>query len=56
VVLGTLVILVIWWLVSVRHWFKGPHTQGSAEELRAIEKSVGETITVNVEDLATSGE
>jgi len=56
VVLGTLAILVIWWLVSVRHWFKGPLVQGSAAELSAIEKSVGETITVDVEDLATSGE
>jgi amino acid transporter len=52
VVLGTLVILVIWWFVSVRHWFKGPHTQGSAAELRAIEESVGETIAVDVEGAA----
>ncbi len=46
VVLGTLIILVIWWSVSVRHWFKGPHLQGSAAELSAIEKSVGETTLI----------
>jgi len=27
----------IYWLVSARHWFKGPKVQGSAEELAAIE-------------------
>jgi len=27
----------IWWLVSARHWFKGPKVQGSPEELAAIE-------------------
>src|SRR5262249_16272712 len=42
VVLGTLVILVIWWLVSIRYWFKGPHVQGTDDELRAIERRVGE--------------
>jgi amino acid transporter len=47
VVLGTLVILVVWWMVSVRHWFKGPHVQGSAAELSEIEKSVGETTVVD---------
>jgi amino acid transporter len=46
VVLGTLVILIIWWSVSVRHWFKGPHLQGSATELAEIEKSVGETTII----------
>jgi hypothetical protein len=43
VVLGTSIILVIWWFVSVRHWFKGPHIQGSAAELSEIERQVGET-------------
>ena len=47
VVIGTCVILVIWWMVSVRHWFKGPHVQGSAAELSAIERSVGETTLVD---------
>lgn len=47
VVLGTLIILVIWWSVSVRHWFKGPHIQGSEAELSEIEKSVGETTLVD---------
>jgi len=37
--------------------FKGPHIQGSADELSAIEKSIGETIIVDVEDVvATTGE
>lgn len=31
----------IWWLVSARHWFKGPKVQGSAEELAAIERELG---------------
>ncbi|HEX7735935.1 MAG TPA: amino acid permease [Ktedonobacteraceae bacterium] len=46
VVLGALIILVVWWLVSARYWFKGPHIQGSAEELARIERSVGETVLV----------
>ena len=48
-VLGALIILVVWWLVSARHWFKGPHIQGSAAELAAIEQGVGETVIVDVE-------
>jgi amino acid permease (GABA permease) len=27
----------VYWLVSARHWFKGPKVQGTAEELAAIE-------------------
>ncbi len=30
----------IWWLVSARHWFKGPKVQGSADELAAIEREL----------------
>ncbi len=30
----------IYWLVSARHWFKGPKIQGSAEELAAIEREL----------------
>lgn len=52
VVLGTLIILVVWWMVSVRHWFRGPQVQGSASELSAIERSVGETVVVDVEGAA----
>ncbi|MBA2283921.1 MAG: amino acid permease [Ktedonobacteraceae bacterium] len=55
VVLGTLVILTVWWLVSVRHWFKGPQAQGSATQLAAIEHSVGETVVVNDEGVAGDG-
>ena len=52
VVLGTLIILVVWWMVSVRHWFKGPHVQGSASELTAIERGFGETTVTDVEGAA----
>lgn len=45
-VLGTLLIVGIWWLVSARYWFKGPVIQGSEAELAAIERSVGETHVV----------
>ena len=27
----------LWWVVSAKHWFKGPRVQGSPEELAAIE-------------------
>jgi amino acid permease (GABA permease) len=30
----------IYWLVSARHWFKGPKVQGSPEELAAIEREL----------------
>ncbi len=53
-VLGVLVIVTVWWLVSARKWFKGPIIQGSEAELEAIEKSVGET--VHVEGVAGGGE
>ena len=53
VVLGVLVIVTVWWLVSARFWFKGPIIQGSEAELEAIEKSVGET--VSVEGIAGGG-
>jgi amino acid transporter len=45
-VLGTLLIVGIWWLVSARFWFKGPIIQGSEAELEQIERSVGETVIV----------
>ncbi|HYT34298.1 MAG TPA: amino acid permease, partial [Ktedonobacteraceae bacterium] len=35
-VLGVIIIVTIWWLVSARFWFKGPIIQGSADELSAI--------------------
>ncbi len=43
VVLGTFIIITIWWLVSARKWFKGPIIQGTEAELEAIEHAVGET-------------
>jgi hypothetical protein len=54
VVLGVIVLVTIWWLASARFWFKGPIIQGSEAELEAIEKSVGET--VSVEGMAAGGE
>lgn len=49
VVLGTLLLITIWWLASARKWFKGPVIQGTAEELNTIERSVGEHIIVETE-------
>src|SRR5438477_148688 len=46
VVLGTLLIITIWWFASARNWFRGPVIQGSEAELEAIEESVGETVHV----------
>ncbi len=46
VVLGTFLIIGIWWLAGARVWFKGPIIQGSAEDLAAIERSIGETHVV----------
>jgi amino acid transporter len=36
-------LLTIWYLVSVRHWFKGPVIQGDEQQLEAIEAEYGET-------------
>jgi amino acid transporter len=36
-VLGTLVLVGGWWMVSARNWFKGPVAQGTEEELARIE-------------------
>jgi amino acid transporter len=37
-VLGTLLLVGGWWLLSARNWFKGPVAQGTAEELAQIEE------------------
>ncbi|MDX6505202.1 MAG: hypothetical protein QOE29_2327, partial [Gaiellaceae bacterium] len=42
-VLGTLVLVGGWWLLSAHKWFKGPVAQGSAEDLARIEASYGES-------------
>ena len=52
VVLGVIVLVTVWWLVSARHWFKGPVVQGTEAELKAIEESVGETVHAEVEGAA----
>jgi amino acid transporter len=41
-VVGTLVLVTAWWLVSARKWFKGPIAQGSEDELARIEEQYGE--------------
>jgi amino acid permease (GABA permease) len=49
---AVLVVLIgtgVWWLLSARHWFKGPRVQGTTEELAAIEHELGEIGTVTKE-------
>ena len=41
-VLGTLLLVGGWWLLSARRWFKGPVAQGSEDELERIESGFGE--------------
>src|SRR5438034_3965149 len=52
VVLGVIVLVTVWWLVSACNWFKGPVVQGTEAELKAIEESVGETVHAEVEGAA----
>ena len=40
VVLGSLILLTIWWLVSVRKWFKGPISQGDEAALERREAEI----------------
>jgi len=40
VVLGSLILLTIWWLVSVRKWFKGPIIQGDEATLQRMEAEI----------------
>ena len=56
IVVGTFVIITVWWLVSARFWFKGPVIQGSAAELNAIERNLGETAVVDIEGASGGGE
>ena len=41
-VLGTLLLVGGWWILSANKWFKGPVMQGSEEELARIEERFGE--------------
>jgi amino acid transporter len=54
-VLGTFLIITIWWLVSARHWFKGPVIQGDEKGLEAIEAEFGETHGVEAAAEAAGG-
>ena len=56
VVVGTFLIITIWWLVSARVWFKGPIIQGTESELGAIERQVGETVVIEGAAGAGGGE
>jgi amino acid transporter len=40
VVFGSIFLLTVWWLVSVRKWFKGPIVQGNEAQLEAIEAEI----------------
>jgi amino acid transporter len=40
VVLGSLILLTIWWFASVRKWFKGPRIQGDEAALEKIEAEI----------------
>ena len=39
-IIGSGILLGIYWMVSARKWFKGPKVQGTPEELRAIEREL----------------
>ena len=45
-VLGTFLLVGVWWLVSAHKWFKGPIAQGSEEELARIESKYDEPAVV----------
>lgn len=40
---GLTALLGVWYLVSVRHWFKGPRAIGTVDELERIEKELEKT-------------
>jgi len=41
-VIGTMLLVGGWWVISAHKWFKGPVAQGSEEELARIEERYGE--------------
>jgi hypothetical protein len=43
-VIGTMVLVGGWWLLSANKWFKGPVVQGTPEELAQIEAQYGERV------------
>jgi amino acid transporter len=47
-VLGTFLLVGVWWLVSARKWFKGPIAQGTEEELARIETEFQPALGVDV--------
>ena len=44
IIIGSAVLLGIWWMVSAKNWFKGPQVQGTPEELAAIERELSEFV------------
>jgi hypothetical protein len=41
-VVGAMLLVGGWWLLSAHKWFKGPVVQGSEDELAQIEERFGE--------------
>ena len=47
-VLGTFLLVGVWWIAGARKWFKGPIRQGSVEELERIEAAYQPSMGVDV--------
>ncbi len=37
IIIGFFIVILLWWALSAKNWFKGPQIQGTPEELLAIE-------------------
>ncbi len=44
IIIGSILLIALYWYVSARKWFKGPQVQGSPEELAAIEHELSELV------------
>ncbi len=44
ILIGSAILVALWWAVSAKNWFTGPKVQGSKEELLAIEKELSSII------------
>jgi len=47
-VLGTFLLVGVWWLLGARRWFKGPIRQGTVEELERIEAGFEPSMGVDI--------